>query len=244
MVREGPHGRFKRRLISLHDQSLVIRRSKGVPLSCNNCQLYRNDASPYSRQDEPISSLPLLLCSVKRTVDGFELVSHTEKRYFFQCETELADSWVAAIQVRWRENEEKKRLLVRLYCLTATVGSDFWFSRRTNALDRWYKTRYLTNPVCDTLFTHVHRFSCTYAGYRALGSCRKRSVCRYILLLSSILLSDPYSLDCSAPNPRWAVINYGVLVCIHCSGVHRSLGVHISKVAHTQKKKQLTTPMA
>ncbi|EDV42519.1 uncharacterized protein Dana_GF16981, isoform A [Drosophila ananassae] len=36
--------------------------------------------------------------------------------------------------------------------------------------------------------------------------------------------------DCRSPNPRWASINLGITLCIECSGVHRSLGVHYSKV--------------
>ncbi|KAK9768493.1 hypothetical protein K7432_000832 [Basidiobolus ranarum] len=36
--------------------------------------------------------------------------------------------------------------------------------------------------------------------------------------------------DCGAPDPLWASINLGVLLCIECSGIHRSLGVHYSKV--------------
>jgi len=36
--------------------------------------------------------------------------------------------------------------------------------------------------------------------------------------------------DCSAPDPDWTSINFGILVCIECSGIHRSLGVHVSKV--------------
>ncbi|KAG7162761.1 arf-GAP with coiled-coil, ANK repeat and PH domain-containing protein 2-like isoform X2 [Homarus americanus] len=36
--------------------------------------------------------------------------------------------------------------------------------------------------------------------------------------------------DCSASNPRWASINLGITLCIECSGIHRSLGVHYSKV--------------
>ncbi|XP_029125493.1 ADP-ribosylation factor GTPase-activating protein AGD1 isoform X2 [Cajanus cajan] len=36
--------------------------------------------------------------------------------------------------------------------------------------------------------------------------------------------------DCGKPDPDWASLNLGILVCIECSGVHRNLGVHLSKV--------------
>ncbi|CAI5685213.1 arf-GAP with coiled-coil, ANK repeat and PH domain-containing protein 2 isoform X5 [Oreochromis aureus] len=36
--------------------------------------------------------------------------------------------------------------------------------------------------------------------------------------------------DCGQPEPRWASINLGITLCIQCSGIHRSLGVHFSKV--------------
>lgn len=36
--------------------------------------------------------------------------------------------------------------------------------------------------------------------------------------------------DCGAKDPDWASTNLGVLICIKCSGIHRSMGVHISKV--------------
>lgn len=32
------------------------------------------------------------------------------------------------------------------------------------------------------------------------------------------------------PDPEWYSINFGVALCIECSGIHRSLGVHVSKV--------------
>ncbi|XP_012718929.2 ARF GTPase-activating protein GIT2a isoform X10 [Fundulus heteroclitus] len=38
--------------------------------------------------------------------------------------------------------------------------------------------------------------------------------------------------DCGVPEPRWASVNRGVLICDECCSVHRSLGRHSSQVRH------------
>ena len=49
-------------------------------------------------------------------------------------------------------------------------------------------------------------------------------------LLSQLRRDNCYCAECSARDPDWASINLGIMICIVCSGIHRSLGVHISKV--------------
>ncbi|XP_062850340.1 arf-GAP with coiled-coil, ANK repeat and PH domain-containing protein 1 isoform X2 [Trichomycterus rosablanca] len=44
------------------------------------------------------------------------------------------------------------------------------------------------------------------------------------------ITGNEYCCDCGEPGPDWASINLGITLCITCSGIHRSLGVHFSKV--------------
>ncbi|NWZ53582.1 SMAP2 protein, partial [Haliaeetus albicilla] len=59
-----------------------------------------------------------------------------------------------------------------------------------------------------------------------------RDVDRYQAVLASLLVEEEnkYCADCQAKGPRWASWNIGVFICIRCAGIHRNLGVHISRV--------------
>ncbi|XP_058507432.1 stromal membrane-associated protein 1-like isoform X2 [Solea solea] len=51
-------------------------------------------------------------------------------------------------------------------------------------------------------------------------------------ILSKLLREqdNKFCADCEAKGPRWASWNLGVFICIRCAGIHRNLGVHISRV--------------
>nr|XP_023858841.1 ARF GTPase-activating protein GIT2 isoform X8 [Salvelinus alpinus] len=50
--------------------------------------------------------------------------------------------------------------------------------------------------------------------------------------MSKRLRNSELCADCSVPEPRWASVNRGVLICDECCSVHRSLGRHSSQVRH------------
>uniref|UniRef100_UPI00398EC0BF arf-GAP with GTPase, ANK repeat and PH domain-containing protein 1 isoform X1 n=2 Tax=Pristiophorus japonicus TaxID=55135 RepID=UPI00398EC0BF len=44
------------------------------------------------------------------------------------------------------------------------------------------------------------------------------------------ICGNSHCVDCEALNPDWASLNLGALMCIECSGIHRNLGTHLSRV--------------
>nr|XP_054378222.1 arf-GAP with GTPase, ANK repeat and PH domain-containing protein 9 isoform X1 [Pongo abelii] len=72
----------------------------------------------------------------------------------------------------------------------------------------------------------------------SLRSCESsKSKCRLTsqseaMALQSIqnMRGNSHCVDCETQNPKWASLNLGVLMCIECSGIHRSLGTRLSRV--------------
>lgn len=67
----------------------------------------------------------------------------------------------------------------------------------------------------------------------ALPSSKKTHSEKHKLILKLLLKEAPNKVcvDCkTAAHPRWASWNLGCFMCIRCSGIHRSMGTHISRV--------------
>ncbi|XP_056155511.1 arf-GAP with SH3 domain, ANK repeat and PH domain-containing protein 1 isoform X1 [Lampris incognitus] len=49
--------------------------------------------------------------------------------------------------------------------------------------------------------------------------------------------------DCGATDPKWLSTNLGILTCIECSGIHREMGVHISRIQSMELDKLGTSEL-
>ena len=61
---------------------------------------------------------------------------------------------------------------------------------------------------------------------------KAEAIKRQLLIINKLLKKPENKLcaDCKRTSPSWASINLGVFVCINCSGCHREIGVHVTKI--------------
>ncbi|VVA90896.1 unnamed protein product [Arabis nemorensis] len=123
----------------------------------------------------------------------------------------------------------------KTYTLQAENGADRmdWVNKITTAIGTLLNSHFLQQSPVQYL-DKDYASSAPAKGVVSLDQSRHNDVRRNIGDdVSTILRGIPGNnvcAECNAPEPDWASLNLGVLLCIQCSGVHRNLGVHISKV--------------
>ncbi|XP_056461261.1 arf-GAP with coiled-coil, ANK repeat and PH domain-containing protein 3-like isoform X4 [Gadus macrocephalus] len=152
----------------------------------------------------------LRLCSVKPSEDNerrfcFEVVSPT-KSCMLQAESEkLRQAWIQAVQ--------------------ASIASAYREITDNYYIERLDRTASPSTSSIDSASEPREGRGGERAGDRGVRGGGESLLQRVQSLPGNDLCSD-----CSQTAPCWASINLGVLLCIECSGIHRSLGVHCSKV--------------
>jgi len=118
----------------------------------------------------------------------------------------------------------------KTYYLRAESASEqkLWIEAITTAI-----ASLLNSSVSEQILADHEERTSKYAGThtRTLSSVagNDASTATTLSILSE-LPGNGACADCGMPRPDWASLNLGVLLCIQCSGIHRQLGVHVSKV--------------
>uniref|UniRef100_A0A8C1JJW6 Arf-GAP with coiled-coil, ANK repeat and PH domain-containing protein n=1 Tax=Cyprinus carpio TaxID=7962 RepID=A0A8C1JJW6_CYPCA len=165
----------------------------------------------------------LRLCTVKHCEDierrfCFEVVSPT-KSCMMQADSEkLRQAWIKAVQnsiaTAFRDKAEDAEVAQLLSHPASSC-------RATGAL-------LTVRCVCQKMDgkSSTSTGSLDSAGEVKEKSLKGESALQRVMAIGG----NSICCDCGQPEPRWASINLGITLCIQCSGIHRSLGVHFSKV--------------
>ncbi|KND00139.1 uncharacterized protein SPPG_04481 [Spizellomyces punctatus DAOM BR117] len=164
------------------------------------CLLKKNQA-------ELIHTVNLRFCTVReaRNIDrrfAFELIGpHIGRRLYQASDAEDMKSWIVVIQ------NSIEGMLSGTSTIFENVGPDYVvpLGRASRAMTP--STENLPGGELDTQIPGR--------------------------VLEIIRESDPANsvcAECGAKGPDWISINLGCILCIDCSGIHRSLGTHITKI--------------
>ena len=161
----------------------------------------RNDTTG---EDVTVMEVDLRLCSVKRydleRRFCFEVVSPSKSHVLQADSEESCQQWIVAM----------------------AAGIDAAYSEMKNATASGLSKNHSSESLLSTRGSKSSKSS---------GSSDIVVEARSLRPTSDMLLLSGNSVccDCGAYDPKWASINLCITLCIECSGIHRSLGVHVSK---------------
>ncbi|KAF9165892.1 Arf-GAP with coiled-coil, ANK repeat and PH domain-containing protein 2 [Actinomortierella ambigua] len=154
--------------------------------------------------DDPALSINLRVCTVK-------IIENGDRPYLFEVISPMK------VHVLQAENAEEMKEWVNSLqnAITAAHNSD-----------RAPETRGFGSSAV-TKDRHEPSFS-QHGGSPNLNG--NTDYDKQLLLQVRRIAGNEKCADCRSLSPMWASVNLGTVLCIECSGIHRSLGVHVSKV--------------
>ncbi|XP_030960097.1 ADP-ribosylation factor GTPase-activating protein AGD4-like isoform X5 [Quercus lobata] len=128
---------------------------------------------------------------------------------------------------------------LKTYTLQAENEADRmeWINKITGAIASLFNSHFLQQPHPGIKHVENSHSICgasvdvqSLGSHESLDNDIKFNRADYVPRILRGIPGNDICAECSTPEPDWASLNLGILLCIECSGVHRNLGVHISKV--------------
>uniref|UniRef100_A0A6N2JWM3 ABC-type xenobiotic transporter n=1 Tax=Salix viminalis TaxID=40686 RepID=A0A6N2JWM3_SALVM len=221
------------RITSVLDSDMVLVLSHGLIEECDSpARLLENKSSSFSR-----------------LVAEYTVRSNTKKEIFFGYDEIIAAIQVISVSIVWRmempishknpegsppfpddllpsnkqsdsNGKDQHKSSGSASCLESLLKSD----EQSCSGKKDHRKHSGSAPCLDDLL-HSGRRSCRSSRDPQKSSGPQK---RLEQLLSQS--GNKICADCGFPDPKWVSISFGVFICIKCSGIHRSLGVHLTKV--------------
>ncbi|TYJ05497.1 hypothetical protein E1A91_A12G168100v1 [Gossypium mustelinum] len=122
---------------------------------------------------------------------------------------------------------------LKTYTLQAENGADRmdWVNKITAVITSLFNYRIRQQHVENNDYSHSASSNARSPNsLPPLGTDRVSNRAKPVSAVLREISGNDVCAECNAPEPDWASLNLGILLCIECSGVHRNLGVHVSKV--------------
>lgn len=165
----------------------------------------------------------------------FEVITPQYKRVYQATSEDDMNSWIAAINNALKVTIEGGASVTTFD--TSRLENDVIQTKNLQQvlIGRHYNTNH--NPASITTHSSsntLHRRTTVGARPNPARRCSSTFGDDPEKLLQLVRESDPSNSSCadcgSNVKAEWVSINLGIVLCIECSGLHRSLGTHISKV--------------
>jgi Arf-GAP/coiled-coil/ANK repeat/PH domain-containing protein len=181
-------------------------------------KMFIQKADPRSAGRNLIPPMPLILCTVREgrvdSANVFEMVN-TERTVMLKAPT-------ATIKKVWMDCIQRNIENLLNNCSPQTVAIARGEYAASNGNNGPCASTNGQKPIEESAASQTNNFS--------------------VSTLTSVA-GNSHCADCRTARPEWASINLGVLICIECSGIHRSLGTHITKVRSTRLDTQNWEPV-
>eukprot|EP01133_Synstelium_polycarpum_P017173 gene17173-20457_t len=195
----------------------LMKKSKQVMGGWNKCWYVLKDGMLYcykgKKEFHPENALNILLCSVRVPQQLMTSPSSTNPPA------------KEPVDYRFEILHPRKKLPIVLQ------------SESEEERDRWVEA--IQEAISNSLNSQPLEKSSSISGASLLGkplssssvsNINQDEVNQQVMRILQRVAGNNVCADCSSPDPDWASINLGIIICKVCSGVHRSLGTHISKV--------------